>query len=129
MAKSSVSHKGIIISKDTSGTDRIRTQSLSQTSKGKMDKQIPTNNKITSDKPNQQLFPKQVATQPYLLNQTNRTHRGVKIKVFKNRTASNTKQNETATKVPPFHLYNVYRTEVLQNQIVISIGLSISRYF
>ena len=33
-----------------------------------MDKHIPTNNKITGDKPSQQLFPKQVATQPYLLN-------------------------------------------------------------
>ena len=34
-------------SKGTSGTDRIRTQSLSQTSKGKMDKHILTNNRIT----------------------------------------------------------------------------------
>ena len=37
-----------------------------------MDKHIPTNNKITGDKPSQQLLPKQVATQPSLLNQTNR---------------------------------------------------------
>ena len=48
-----------------------------------MDKHIPTNNKITGDKPNQQLFPKQVATQPSLLNQTNRTHRSIEIKTFK----------------------------------------------
>ena len=33
-----------------------------------MDKRNPTNNKITGDKPRQQLFPKQVATQPSLLN-------------------------------------------------------------
>ena len=72
------------ISKDTSGTDRIRTQSLSQISKGKVDKHIPTNNKITDDKPSHKLFPKQMATQPSLLNQTNRTHRIVKIKTFKN---------------------------------------------
>ena len=38
-------------SKDTSGTGRIRTQRLSQTSKGKMDKHILTNNKITADEP------------------------------------------------------------------------------
>ena len=37
-----------------------------------MDKHIPTNNKITDDKQSQQLLPKQVATQPSLLNQTNR---------------------------------------------------------
>ena len=36
-------------------TGRIRTQSLSQTSKGKIDK-------ITDDKPSKQLFPKQLAT-------------------------------------------------------------------
>ena len=57
-----------------------------------MGKHIPTNNKITGDKPSQQLFPKQVASQPSLLNQTNRTHRTVKIKAFKNRTAPNIKQ-------------------------------------
>ena len=73
-------------------SDRIRTQSLSQTSKGKMDKHIPTNSKITGDKPSQQLFPKQVATQPSLLNQTNQTHRSVKIKTFKDWTAPNIKQ-------------------------------------
>ena len=39
-----------IISKDTSGTDRIRTQSLSQTSKRQTDRNISTNNKITGDK-------------------------------------------------------------------------------
>ena len=39
------------ICKDTSGTVRIRTQSLFQTSKGKMDKDILTNNKITKCKP------------------------------------------------------------------------------
>ena len=48
-----------------------------------MDKHIPTNNKITGDKPSQQLFPKQVATQPSLLDETNRTHRSVKIKTVK----------------------------------------------
>ena len=48
-----------------------------------MDKHNPTNNKITGDKPSKQLFPKQVATQPSLLSQTNRTHRSVKIKTFK----------------------------------------------
>ena len=37
-----------------------------------MDKHIPINNKITGDKPSKQLFPKQVATQQSLLNQTNR---------------------------------------------------------
>ena len=42
-----------------------------------MDKHIPTNNKITRDKLSQQLFPKQVATQPFLLNQTSRTHKSV----------------------------------------------------
>ena len=35
---------------------------------GKMDKYILTNNKITGDKPSQQLFPKLVATQLHLLN-------------------------------------------------------------
>ena len=67
-----------------------------------MDKHIPTNNKITGDNPSQQLFPKQVAFQPSLLNQTNRTHKSVKIKTFKilNSTKHNT--NETATKVPPW---------------------------
>ena len=39
-----------IISKDTSGTDRIRTQSLSQTSKRQTDRNISTNIKITGDK-------------------------------------------------------------------------------
>ena len=34
-------------SKDTSGTDQIRTQSLSKTSTGKMDKHILTNTNIT----------------------------------------------------------------------------------
>ena len=34
----------------------------------------PQTNKITGDKPSHQLFPKQVATQPSLLNQTNQTH-------------------------------------------------------
>ena len=72
------------ISKDTSGNDRIKTQSLSQTSKGQMDKHIPTNNKITNDKPSQQLFPKPVATQPSYLNHTNWTHRSIKIKTFEN---------------------------------------------
>ena len=48
-----------------------------------MDKHIPTNNKITGDKPSQQLFSKQVVTQPFLLNQTNQTQRNVKIKTFK----------------------------------------------
>ena len=57
-----------------------------------MDKHIPTHNKITCDKPSQQLFPKQVATQPSLLNQTNRAHKSVKIKTFKNWTAPNIKQ-------------------------------------
>ena len=38
------------ISKDTSETGRIKTQSLSQTSKGKVDKHILKNNKITGDK-------------------------------------------------------------------------------
>ena len=38
-------------SKDTSGTGRIRTQSPSQTSKGKTDKHIFTNNRITDGKP------------------------------------------------------------------------------
>ena len=36
-----------------------------------MDKHIPTNSKITGDIPSQQLFPKQVATQPSVPNQTN----------------------------------------------------------
>ena len=49
-----------------------------------IDKHIPTNNKITGDKPSQQFFSKQVANQPSLLNKTNRTHRSVKIKTFKN---------------------------------------------
>ena len=40
--------------------------------KEKLDKHIPTYNKNTGDKPSQQLLPKQVATQPSLLNQTNR---------------------------------------------------------
>ena len=44
------------------------TQSLSQTSEGKIDKHILTINKITGDKPSKQLFPKQVATQLPLLN-------------------------------------------------------------
>ena len=57
-----------------------------------MDKHILTNNKIIGDKPSQQLFPKQVPTQPSLLNQTNRTHRSVKIKTFENRIAPNIKQ-------------------------------------
>ena len=48
-----------------------------------MDKHILTNNKITDDKPRQQLFPQKVATQPSLLNQTNRPHRSVKIKHLK----------------------------------------------
>ena len=38
-------------SKDSSGTGQIRTQSLSQTSTGRMDKQILKNSKITDDKP------------------------------------------------------------------------------
>ena len=63
-----------------------------------MDKHIPTNNKITGDKPSQQLFPKQVATQPSLLNQTNRTHRSVKIKTLKNWSASNIKQTKLQRK-------------------------------
>ena len=49
-----------------------------------MDKHIPTTNKITGDKPSQQLFPKQVATQPSYLNQTNLTPISAKIKTFKN---------------------------------------------
>ena len=57
-----------------------------------MDQHIPTNNKITGDKPSQQLFPKQVATQLSYMNQTNRTHRGIKIKTFTNWIASNIKQ-------------------------------------
>ena len=40
------------ISKGTSITGRIKTRSLSQTSKGKVDKHILTNNKITSDQLN-----------------------------------------------------------------------------
>ena len=36
--------------------------------KGKMDKYTLTNNKITGEKPSQQLFPKLVATQLPLLN-------------------------------------------------------------
>ena len=36
--------------------------------KGKTDKYILTNNKITADKPSHQLFPKPVATQLPLLN-------------------------------------------------------------
>ena len=59
---------------------------------GKMHKHIPTNNKISGDKPSQYLFPKQVATQLSLLNQTNRTHISVKIKTFENWTAPNIKQ-------------------------------------
>ena len=38
------------ISKDTSGTGRIRTHSLSQTSKEKLDKHILTNKLIVTDK-------------------------------------------------------------------------------
>ena len=38
-------------SKDTSGTGRIRTQRLSLTSKGKMNKHILRNKEITDDKP------------------------------------------------------------------------------
>ena len=90
----STEHSENWFSKDTSGTDRIRTQSLTQTSKGKMDKHIPTNNKITGDKPSQQLFPKQVATRPYLLNQTNRTHKSVKIKTLKNKKKKKRKKVE-----------------------------------
>ena len=37
-------------------------ESKPKASKGKMDKKIQTNNKITGDKPSKQLFPKQVAT-------------------------------------------------------------------
>ena len=59
-----------------------------------MDKHIATNNKITGDKPSQQLFPKQVATQPSLMNQINRAHRSVKIKKFKNWTAPNINQRK-----------------------------------
>ena len=39
-----------------------------------------TNNKITDDKPSEQPFPTQVATQLPLLNQISWTHRRVKIK-------------------------------------------------
>ena len=42
----------ILSTKDTSETGRIRTQSTPQTSKGKTDKHILTNNRITNDKPN-----------------------------------------------------------------------------
>ena len=55
-----------------------------------MDKYILSNNKITmcikitGDKPGQQLFPKQVATQLPLRNKINWTHRSVKIKRLKN---------------------------------------------
>ena len=47
-------------SKDTSGAGRIKTQSPSQTSKGKTDKHILTDNRIIEDEPNKQLFSKQV---------------------------------------------------------------------
>ena len=40
----------VVLCKDTLGTGRIRTQSLSQTSRRKMNKHILTNNKITADK-------------------------------------------------------------------------------
>ena len=63
-----------------------------------MDKDIPTNNKITGNKPSLQLFAKQVATQPYLLNQTNRTHRSVTFKTFKHLTAPNIKQMKSQRK-------------------------------
>ena len=66
--------------KDTSGTGRIKTQCLSQTSKGKY---ILTNNKVTGDKPSMQLFSKQVATQLPLLNKINWTHKSVKVKISK----------------------------------------------
>ena len=50
-----------------------------------MNKHIPTHNKITGDKPSQQLYPKQVATPPSLLNQKKIGHaEDVKIKTFKN---------------------------------------------
>ena len=39
-----------LCSKETSGTVRVRTQNLFQTSKGKMDKRILAINKITDDK-------------------------------------------------------------------------------
>ena len=67
-----------------------------------MDKHIPINNKITGHKPSQQLFPKQEATQPSLLNQTNRTQRSVKIKTFNNWTVPNIKQMKPQKKVPPW---------------------------
>ena len=41
---------------------------VKRSKKGKMDKYILTNNKITGDKPNQQLVPKLVATQLPLLS-------------------------------------------------------------
>ena len=54
--------KGLIL---TEG--KVKPQSLSQTSKGKMVKHILTNKTITGDKPSEQLFPKQVSTQIPLL--------------------------------------------------------------
>ena len=49
-----------------------------------MDKYILPHNKITCDKPSQQLLLKQVATQLPFLNKINWTHGSVKIKRFEN---------------------------------------------
>ena len=56
------------MSKDTQGTGRIKPKAYAQTSKRELDNYTLINNKITSDKPSNQLFPKQVATKLHLLN-------------------------------------------------------------
>ena len=88
----------IIIVVRYSGTGQIRTQSLPQTSKGKVDKLVLTNNRIIQ----LQLFPKLVATQLPFTELNKLDTQKCKIKTF--RKLDSTEQNtyESATKVPPW---------------------------
>ena len=98
------------IRKDTSRSGRSKTQRLSHTSKGKRDKYIITHNRITGDKPSKQFF-SQTGGNSVTFTALNWTHKSIKIKTFKSRTATYIKHMKTRRK---------YR---LGRQVTINVGV------